>query len=227
MGVWWRLIELGNVMSTGFNVKFYEAIDAMRFIKENLRTEYNKEPEESFAISYVQLQQIVNLLYIAIDEGQSQSQFKKALKLNGIELPKYAPEAFYRTINQACYMAGKWEKFQRNKDSRPYLMYDAINDSRVRPAHLAMDGIIRPVGDSFWNAHLPPNGINCRCSIISLTESQAQQRSGSGMGLNKAINDNEMQPDEKWNFNAGKDLLAFIRVGVIGLAKIGAEYNNC
>jgi hypothetical protein len=57
-------------------------------------------------------------------------------------------------------------------------MYSAINDARTRPAHRAMDGVIRPVGDSFWDDHSPPCGYNCRCSLISLTGDQADARGG-------------------------------------------------
>ena len=88
-------------------------------------------------------------------------------------------------------------------------MYDAINDSRVRPSHLAMDGIIRPVGDIFWTAHYPPNGYRCRCRCISLSEKQAQERSKNGTGLNKKITP-EMNPDKGWDYNVGQDLTAGI-----------------
>lgn len=98
-------------------------------------------------------------------------------------------------------------------------MYDAINDSRTRPSHLALDGIIRPVGDSFWNSHYPPNGYRCRCHCISLSEKQAQARSkdtikhdGSTQknGLNKPAELDKMKPDKGWDYNCGSDVTAGI-----------------
>jgi hypothetical protein len=113
-------------------------------------------------------------------------------------------------------------------------MYDAINDSRVRPAHLAMDGIIRPVDDPFWNTHAPLNGYRCRCRLISLSEGQAQARSGAdtknqkyygpegqeipqvqgGHGLNKVIDEEGMKPDKGFDYNPGEDLLAGVNWGI-------------
>ncbi len=60
----------------------------------------------------------------------------------------------------------------------PYLMYDAINDSRVRPSHLALDGVIRPVGDPFWKTHTPPLGHRCRCTLRALDRNEARERGG-------------------------------------------------
>jgi hypothetical protein len=57
-------------------------------------------------------------------------------------------------------------------------MYDAVNDSRTRPSHLALDGVIRPVGDPFWNTHSPPLGHRCRCVLRSLSADQARERGG-------------------------------------------------
>jgi len=57
-------------------------------------------------------------------------------------------------------------------------MYDAINDSRTRPSHLALDGVVKPVGDVFWKTHACPNGHRCRCNIRQLTRQQAMAKGG-------------------------------------------------
>ncbi|MFH7767724.1 phage minor head protein, partial [Acinetobacter sp. BSP-28] len=49
----------------------------------------------------------------------------------------------------------------------------AINDSRVRPAHLALNRIVLPIDHPFWLTHYPPLGFRCRCAVIALTEKQA------------------------------------------------------
>jgi SPP1 gp7 family putative phage head morphogenesis protein len=215
------------------------------FLSENLYSEYHKELQDSFAVSYEQLQFILDSLLVSIDTGQTQKVWEKIILTNGINLPKDLPETFFRTITSACYCAGRWQRFESNKKFHPYLMYDAINDSRVRKNHLAMDGIIRPIDDIFWKTHSPPNGINCRCRLVSLNERQAQARSlpgneqkyygapgtepprtNTGNGLNKFITC-KMKPDEGWDFNVGEDLLAFMKIGVLGLAKINAEYSAC
>jgi len=75
-------------------------------------------------------------------------------------------------------MAGHWRSFDENAKVLPYLMYDATNDSRTRPSHLALDGVIKPVGDVFWKTHACPNGHRCRCSIRQLTRQQAMAKGG-------------------------------------------------
>ena len=47
------------------------------------------------------------------------------------------------------------QRIQDHKDRFPYLMYDAVNDSRTRPQHLEWDGLVLPVDHSFWKTHRP------------------------------------------------------------------------
>jgi hypothetical protein len=77
---------------------------------------------------------------------------------------------------QTAYTAGLWRQFQSERDRRPYLMYSAINDHRTRPAHRAMSGYIAHIDDAIWKKWTPPCGFNCRCTLISLTATQALER---------------------------------------------------
>ena len=67
-------------------------------------------------------------------------------------------------------MAKKWFTIQKEKNEFPYLQYVTAHDDHVRPAHKALDGIIRPVDNPFWQTHYPPNGYNCRCTVKKLSE---------------------------------------------------------
>ena len=58
----------------------------------------------------------------------------------------------------------RWKKFEEEK-SEFDLIFDAVNDSRTRPSHRALDGIVRPVDDSFWDTHSPPLDWGCRCFL--------------------------------------------------------------
>lgn len=62
--------------------------------------------------------------------------------------------------------ASDWGTIQQDKDLYPQLQYQTVDDDRVRPAHRVLDNIIRPVNDNFWNTFMPPNGWNCRCTVI-------------------------------------------------------------
>jgi hypothetical protein len=86
-------------------------------------------------------------------------------------------------------------------------MYDAINDSRTRPNHTAMDNTILHRDDPWWRTHYPPCGYRCRCTVISLTEKQAQKR-----GVSAAAP--QVDPDEGWDFNPGTDYTAGIKQGL-------------
>jgi SPP1 gp7 family putative phage head morphogenesis protein len=104
----------------------------------------------------------------------------------------------FRTAIQTHYNLGRWEQLEGNKARRPFLMYDAINDGRTRPAHRAMDNHIAPIDDPIWNRWYPPNGFRCRCSVIGLTEAQAKAR---GYGTKPTP---DAQPDKGWDYHPAK-----------------------
>lgn len=150
---------------------------------------------------YDQLKAVRDSLAKALAGGKTFGQWQRAVAVKDLALPPHRLENIFRTNLQGNYMAGRWEQIERNKALRPYLMYDAINDSRTRPTHAAMDGIIRPVDHPFWKTHSPLNGYQCRCGVISLTEAQAQARSRAGAGLNKPVDEATMRPDDGWDYS--------------------------
>lgn len=79
-------------------------------------------------------------------------------------------QTIYRTNMQAAYAAGQWDDIQDQADLAPYLMYDAVDDARTRPEHRAWDGVVLPVSHPWWQTHYPPNGWNCRCSVVQLSD---------------------------------------------------------
>ncbi|OOH92194.1 phage head morphogenesis protein [Pasteurellaceae bacterium 15-036681] len=85
-------------------------------------------------------------------------------------------ETIYRTNMQAAYSAQRYQQMMDNVDNRPYWQYSAVNDSRTRPAHSAMNGLVYRYDDPFWATFYPPNGFNCRCSVIALAERDIKRR---------------------------------------------------
>jgi len=111
-----------------------------------------------------------------IDLGGDFDSWKGSLTKDRVEsLVRSRLETIHRTNIQTVYNQGAFERAQELKDDFPYMIYDAIDDSRTRPSHAALDGIIRRVDDPFWQTHLPPNDFNCRCGFSSLTKSQAMK----------------------------------------------------
>lgn len=143
-----------------------------------------------------QIEKVVTLVNEFITSGSSFNDFKQQIAESGIDLPEYQLANIYRTNMQTAYSHGKWTQQQRNKIRRPYLMYSAINDSRVRPAHLKLNAIVRHIDDWFWQVYYPPNGYQCRCDVESLTEAEA---------LEKGITPEDDLPmtgeDKGWRYN--------------------------
>ena len=127
----------------------------------------------SFLSSLEQVETVIKAVNKSIADGGTFKDFQKLIDESEIILPKHYLDNVFRTNIQSAYGHGRWQQQQKNKDKRPYLMYSAINDSRVRPAHLALNRIVLPIDHPFWLTHYPPLGFRCRCTVIALTEKQA------------------------------------------------------
>ncbi len=137
---------------------------------------------QAFAISGLarldQVQRVADEFARMQAEGGTLAEFQKWAKTQDWSLPRHRLETVYRNAVQQSYNAGHWRRFEETAADRPYLMYDAINDSRVRPSHLALDGVIKPVGDAYWNTHSPQLGQRCRCVLRSLDADEAREKGG-------------------------------------------------
>lgn len=76
----------------------------------------------------------------------------------------------YDTNLRTAYAAGRWERIQSRKDSRPWLRYVCVLDGRERPQHRAWHGTVLRVDDPWWRTHYPPCGWFCRCSVQQLSD---------------------------------------------------------
>lgn len=74
----------------------------------------------------------------------------------------------FRNANAAATAGGRYaEMFSREWIQRaPFWQYDAINDNRTRPDHLALDGLVFRKDDPAARKYLPPIAHGCRCSSI-------------------------------------------------------------
>ncbi|RKG37500.1 MULTISPECIES: phage minor head protein [Acinetobacter] len=127
----------------------------------------------SFLSSLEQVETVIKSLNKTLANGGTFKDFRELVAESEIILPKHYLDNVFRTNIQSAYSHGRWQQQQRNKDKHQYLMYSAIDDSRVRPAHLALNRIILPIDHPFWLTHYPPLGFRCRCTVIALTEAQA------------------------------------------------------
>ena len=79
--------------------------------------------------------------------------------------------AEYNFVSASAEMAAKWEGFMQDGD-RYNLQYRTQKDDKVRPEHAALDGVTLPPSDPFWEEFYPPNGWNCRCTVVQVRKSK-------------------------------------------------------
>lgn len=188
-------------LSIGFGVPMWQAVTAAATRGVVLPSAYYGQLSSSqrglaFSVSGLaaldQVQLVRAQLQAQLSSGGSLAGFQRWAATANLGLPPARIETIFRNAVQQAYNAGQWQQFQANASTRPYLMFDAINDARVRPSHLALDGVIRPVGDGYWLSHSPQLGHNCRCRLISLSAQQALARGGV------TVNPPTSGPDAGW-----------------------------
>lgn len=105
-----------------------------------------------------------------LDENGNKKPFERFLndvrKINDTYNANYL-HAEYNFVQASATMAAKWEQFSEDGD-RYNLQYRTAKDDKVRPEHAALDGVTLPMSDSFWETYYPPNGWNCRCTVVQV-----------------------------------------------------------
>ncbi len=79
--------------------------------------------------------------------------------------------AEYNFVASSATMAAKWEQFAQDGE-RYNLQYRTAGDDRVREEHAALHGVTLPIDDPFWEEYCPPNGWNCRCTVVQVRKSK-------------------------------------------------------
>lgn len=79
--------------------------------------------------------------------------------------------AEYNFAHASAGMAAKWEAFAEDGD-RYNLQYRTVGDDHVRPEHATLNGTTLPFSDAFWDSYYPPNGWNCRCTVVQVRKTK-------------------------------------------------------
>lgn len=83
----------------------------------------------------------------------------------------------YRTNIRMSIAAGRWRRFQAQKELFPYLRYRSDHPRKhPRQDHLSWHGIILPVDHPWWQEHFPPNGWGCNCLPEQVSEGMLNRR---------------------------------------------------
>ncbi|RTY71586.1 phage minor head protein [Flavobacterium sp. LB2P53] len=132
-------------------------------------------------------------------------------KLN-ITYNKNYLEAEYEFAVGSSQMATKWNEFGDN--DRYELQYRTAGDNRVRAEHDALRDITLPKSDPFWNSYTPPNGWNCRCTVVEVLKdkyptSDSEKAIASGEKATSQIGKDGKNRLEIFRFNPGAEKVVF------------------
>lgn len=100
---------------------------------------------------------------------------KEVMNVNRLYNKTYL-ESEYLTARAQAEAASRWQEHLDNADILPFLRYKTMGDDLVREDHAALDGVIRPIDDPFWDVYYPPNGWRCRCYV----EGTSDEPNGKG-----------------------------------------------
>jgi SPP1 gp7 family putative phage head morphogenesis protein len=154
----------------------------------------------SGAKTYAQLEQINQLLYDQDGKLRPFNEFAVLAKNINRQYNVNYLQAEYQTARTAAQMAEKWERLQETKDLFPNLKYRSVGDSRVRPEHERLNGIIKPIDDTFWSKYYPPLDWRCRCDVVATAEDATDDKE-------------EDLPKPQFKGNVGKDKEIFTAKG--------------
>lgn len=130
----------------------------------------------------------------------------------------------YRTNMQQAYSAARYQRYMENVDNRPYWQYSAVGDQRTRPAHQALNGKIYRYDDPFWATFYPPNGFNCRCTVIALGERDLKRKGIDEVGSSESFLVKAKRPKDKLG-NQEETIGFKLPDGTVRLADKGFDYN--
>ena len=141
-----------------------------------------------------------------LDENGDRKPFERFLndvqKIDSTYNSNYL-RAEYNFVQSSAEMAAKWERFAEDGD-RYNLQYRTAGDGKVRPEHAALNGVTLPPSDPFWEEYYPPNGWNCRCTVVQVRKSKYPTTAHDEA---MALGEEALQRDTKgiFHFNPGKE----------------------
>ena len=123
---------------------------------------------------------------------------------------KYNHNYLYAEYNHAVgtsLMAAKWLDFEQDSD-RYDLQYRTANDERVREEHALLHNTTLPASDPFWDKYYPPNGWNCRCTVVQVRKGK-YPTSDPQLAMKRGDNCTDGVKQRMFRYNPGKTLQLF------------------
>ena len=123
---------------------------------------------------------------------------------------KYNHNYLYAEYNHAVgtsLMAAKWHDFEKDSD-RYDLQYRTANDERVREEHALLHNTTLPASDPFWDKYYPPNGWNCRCTVMQVRKGK-YPTSDPQLAMKRGDNCTDGVKQRMFRYNPGKTMELF------------------
>lgn len=153
---------------------------------------WHQDHQRAFTVAKAMRQDILDVIREAVDEaldlGGTFAEFRDQLtpllqekgwwgrqEFAGEEVQLGSPHrlrTIFNTNLQVAYSVGHYRQMT-DPDvlaARPFWRYVAVNDSRTRPAHRSWHNTVLPADHAWWDTHMVPNGWNCRCRVVSVSE---------------------------------------------------------
>jgi len=150
-------------------------------IYDGLSAQYKRD---AFTIAGVTdrrlIEKVRDELADVMEKGGTRADFEKAVakmttEAGASQITAFTLDTVFTTNMQKAYSLGRYEQMTEPEvaEALPFWQYMTVGDDRVRPEHAVLDGFQARVQDPVWNKIYPPNGFNCRCIVIALLASEA------------------------------------------------------
>lgn len=131
----------------------------------------------------------------------------------------------YNFARQSSLAAARWKQFEKDGD-RYNLQYRTAYDDRVRTSHRKLEGITLPIASKFWDDYFPPNGWNCRCTVVQVRKDKYPE-SDERKALDDGSQATSGKHQEMFKFNPGKAMTTFPAYNAYTIRKCkNCKYNG-
>lgn len=142
------------------------------------------------------------------------SDFKKRVDESGLleDYNRHKLAAEYHLAVNTGIQSSRYFHLREDMDALPFWEYHTQGDGQVRPAHAALDGKVFRADDAVWDKIYPPNGWNCRCTVLPVAFAPDKvYNEAEGIGLMRGADPKGFAAMEKAGFleNRAQEAVVF------------------
>jgi SPP1 gp7 family putative phage head morphogenesis protein len=180
----------GSSVMDFFNVPFDGAVDRLLNLTGMTKPAFlalaRRYRQQAFTVAGLNdvalIENVKDALANVVADGGTLADFTKAVNQltsdAGVEdLAAFQLSTVFQTNVQRAYANGHYAQMM-DPDvvaALPYWKYMTAGDNRVRPNHAQLDGFVAQAKDTVWARIYPPNGFNCRCTVVPILKSEAPE----------------------------------------------------